>query len=148
MDDPYEVLGVTPGTPQDKVRAAYRELVRLNHPDRHPDDNAEEREAQHARMASINAAYRMLSDPRELERFRRLQRRRERGRASAEPGRDGVRFTAANPSSGGDVDRSPGDPDFDYRRRAWREFTVDDGTVGPVKKPWSGRGRRSRRRRR
>ena len=32
--DPYAVLGVTPDTPVDEVRAAYRVLVRETHPDR------------------------------------------------------------------------------------------------------------------
>jgi curved DNA-binding protein CbpA len=145
VDDPFEVLGVDPDTPPREIREAYHRLVRLHHPDRHPDDDDAARSARHTRMASINAAYRMLNDPDELERFRRLQRRRERGRASAEPGRDGVRFTAAAPDAGGAVEPAPGDPDFDYRKRAWREFDVRSDR-GPTNL-WTARppGRRRRR---
>ncbi len=145
MDDPYQVLGVERDASPEVIRAAYRQLVQEHHPDRFPDDGPEQRRTRHARMASITAAYRMLNDPTELERFRRLQRRRERGRASAEPGRDGVHFTAADPTSGGAVEPAPGDPDFDYRKRAWREFNVRDENAEP--RIWTARPPRQRRRR-
>lgn len=32
--DPYDVLGVSPDTPKDKIRAAWRQAVRDSHPDR------------------------------------------------------------------------------------------------------------------
>jgi curved DNA-binding protein CbpA len=144
MGDPYEVLGVTPGATTDEVRRAYRELVRRHHPDRHVDVPPERRKVLHRRMAEITAAYRMLNDPKELERFRRLQQRRERGRTSTtEPGRDGVRFAAADPRRGGGVGPAAGDPDFDYRTRAASEFEVSDTPLEPLPK----RFRRKRRRR-
>lgn len=146
MEDPHEVLGVRPEASAEDIKAQYHQLVRLNHPDLHHDDDEHARALRHARMAEINAAFRMLNDPDELARFRRLQRRRERGRASAEPGRDGVRFTAADPKAGGSVEPAPGDPDFDYRKRAWREFTVRDERTDPTM--WTARPPRSKRRRR
>jgi hypothetical protein len=54
MDDPYAILGVDPGTPPDRLTAAYREQAKRWHPDR----NADEASAQ--RMAEVNAAYDLL----------------------------------------------------------------------------------------
>jgi curved DNA-binding protein CbpA len=145
MGDPYEVLGVAPGATPDEVRRAYRELVRRHHPDRHIDVPPERRRALHTRMAEITAAYRMLNDPKELERFRRLQQRRERGRTStAEPGRDGVRFSAADPRRGGGVRPAPGEPDFDYRERAASEFEVSGTPLKPLPRKFRRKRRRLR----
>jgi curved DNA-binding protein CbpA len=36
--DPYLVLGVSPGTSDEQLHAAYRRLVRLHHPDHNPGD--------------------------------------------------------------------------------------------------------------
>ena len=49
--DPYAVLGVRPGTPQNEIAAAYRDAAKRWHPDRGAGDEAERR------MAEINAAY-------------------------------------------------------------------------------------------
>ena len=48
--DPYAVLGVRPGAPDQEVAAAYREAAKRWHPDRAGTDGEE-------RMAEINAAY-------------------------------------------------------------------------------------------
>ncbi len=48
--DPYEVLGMRPGSAQAEVVAAYREAAKRWHPDRAGAEGAE-------RMAQINAAY-------------------------------------------------------------------------------------------
>lgn len=61
-DDPYVILGVEPGASMADVRAAYRELVKQHHPDRHiaagvPTEFIRVAEQ---RMAAINAAYRTL----------------------------------------------------------------------------------------
>jgi len=87
-------------------------------------------------MAEITAAYRMLNDPNELLRWERQQARKRRAAASPMPGHDGVHFTAASPTAGGAVEPAPGDPDFDYRRRARSEFTVDNRSGGEV---WTAR---------
>jgi len=49
-------------------------------------------------------AFRMLNDADELQRFRRLERARQRGSRSTEPGRDGVHFRAKDPSAGGGIE--------------------------------------------
>src|SRR4051812_33652852 len=48
--DPYAVLGVRPGSPEQEVSAAYREAAKRWHPDRAGAEGEE-------RMAEINAAY-------------------------------------------------------------------------------------------
>ena len=54
----YSVLRVPETATPDELKQAYRKLVKLWHPDLHPDDmNAEKR------MAEINEAYTVLSDP-------------------------------------------------------------------------------------
>ena len=53
--NPYEVLGVAPSAPQERIRDAYRALAQRYHPDRSPGAADQ--------MAEINAAYRQLSDP-------------------------------------------------------------------------------------
>jgi DnaJ-domain-containing protein 1 len=55
--DPYRTLQVEPNADLDVIRAAYRRLARLYHPDRNPRPEAA------SRMRDINAAYRLLSDP-------------------------------------------------------------------------------------
>jgi curved DNA-binding protein CbpA len=61
-DDLYAVLGVESGASADAIKAAYRNLVREHHPDRKqltPEDVAEA----DARMAALNHAWEVLSDP-------------------------------------------------------------------------------------
>jgi DnaJ-class molecular chaperone len=48
----YEKLGIDPGSSEEQIKAAWKKLVKQNHPDLHPDDpDATER------VAKINAAY-------------------------------------------------------------------------------------------
>lgn len=54
--DHYAVLGVPASATRSQIRDAYRLLARANHPDSHGDASA-------ARMAAINAAWHVLSDP-------------------------------------------------------------------------------------
>ncbi len=58
MRDPYTVLGVASDASKDEIKAAFRRLAMLVHPDQNPDDfGAQER------FAEINAAYQLLGDP-------------------------------------------------------------------------------------
>ncbi|MEO6652214.1 MAG: J domain-containing protein, partial [Ilumatobacteraceae bacterium] len=67
----YDVLGVAPDAPPERIRAAYRERARLHH----PDHRAGRRDGV---MADLNEAYRVLGDP-----GRRLQYDRSIGRRGA-----------------------------------------------------------------
>jgi len=55
--DPYTVLQVQPSAETDVIRAAYRALARVHHPDRSADPGAA------AAMIRINAAWEILGDP-------------------------------------------------------------------------------------
>jgi hypothetical protein len=58
--DPHEVLGVQPGVDPATIKAAWRRLARVNHPDLTGDDPAASRAATR-RMAAINDAYAALT---------------------------------------------------------------------------------------
>jgi curved DNA-binding protein CbpA len=59
--DPYLVLGVARTATAAEIRAAYRTLGARYHPDRHQGNPLEELAS--AKMAEINRAYEILSDP-------------------------------------------------------------------------------------
>jgi DnaJ-class molecular chaperone len=62
--DPYQVLGVTPGTSQDEVKKAYHRLAKLYHPDRNPGDKKAE-----SKLKEANAAYAIVGDKTQRARF-------------------------------------------------------------------------------
>ena len=64
--DPYEVLGVQPGADPAAIKAAWRRLARVNHPDLTGDDPEASRAATR-RMAAINDAYAALTRAGETE---------------------------------------------------------------------------------
>ncbi len=57
VQDPYRVLQVDPEADDEAIRAAYKRLARMYHPDVSPDP------ASMARMVSINQAWEILRDP-------------------------------------------------------------------------------------
>jgi curved DNA-binding protein CbpA len=59
--DAYAVLGVAHTATPDQIKAAYRELVAKYHPDHHQGNPLEELAA--SKLAEINRAYEILSDP-------------------------------------------------------------------------------------
>ncbi|HET6147899.1 MAG TPA: J domain-containing protein [Polyangia bacterium] len=59
--DPYAVLGVDRSATAAEIRAAYLALVARYHPDRHQGNPLEDLASQ--RIAEINQAYELLSDP-------------------------------------------------------------------------------------
>ncbi len=67
--DPYAVLGIERSAGAAQIRAAYRTLVARYHPDRHQGNPLEDLASE--RMAEINQAYELLSDPARREAFDR-----------------------------------------------------------------------------
>ena len=72
----YQMLGVEPSASRDDIRAAYRQLMQMIHPDRNPGNRQAE-----AWAKRVNAAYEVLSRP-DL----RAQYDRRRQPPSSEPG--------------------------------------------------------------
>ncbi|MEP7241417.1 MAG: DnaJ domain-containing protein, partial [Devosia sp.] len=66
MEDPYVTLGLTRDVGPDEIRAAYRKLVKLHHPDLNPGNAAAEE-----RFKIVSAANELLSDPDKRTRFDR-----------------------------------------------------------------------------
>ena len=58
MDDPYKILGVSPGASEEEVTRAYRKLAKKYHPDLNPGD-----EEAAKKMSEINAAYDRIKNP-------------------------------------------------------------------------------------
>jgi curved DNA-binding protein CbpA len=56
--DPYLVLGVARTATGDEIRAAFRRLAALHHPDRNPDDAGAV-----DRFKAVNAAHQVIGDP-------------------------------------------------------------------------------------
>ncbi|KAH7393783.1 hypothetical protein DE146DRAFT_660013 [Phaeosphaeria sp. MPI-PUGE-AT-0046c] len=68
--DYYKVLGVTRDADDRDIKRAYRKLSKLYHPDKASSQNMTPEDAQ-KKMASVNEAYEVLSDPELKERFDR-----------------------------------------------------------------------------
>ncbi|MBR7122935.1 MAG: J domain-containing protein [Oscillospiraceae bacterium] len=58
IEDPYKVLGVSPGASDEDIKKAYRRLAKQYHPDRNPGDAAAAQ-----KMQEINAAYEQIKNP-------------------------------------------------------------------------------------
>ena len=63
--DYYSILGVTPQAEDIVIRAAYKALAQRHHPDRNTSNASEAQE----RMALINEAYSILSDPKKRKEY-------------------------------------------------------------------------------
>ena len=85
--DFYQVLGVTRSASADQIRSAYRELVKIYHPDLFLAADAKAEATEKLRL--INEAYAVLGNPKRRERYDRrfIQIPKESPRARAGPNR-------------------------------------------------------------
>ena len=58
----YEILGVSSATPQDQIKQAYHDLVKVWHPDRFANDASLQARAQE-KLKEINEAYDQIMSP-------------------------------------------------------------------------------------
>ena len=58
MDDPYQILGVSPKASDGEIKQAYRRLAKKYHPDLNPGD-----EEAAKKMQQVNAAYERIKNP-------------------------------------------------------------------------------------
>lgn len=98
----YQTLGVEKTAAADQIKKAYRTLARKYHPDVSKEANAS------AKMAEVNEAYAVLSDPEKRVAFDKLSQRRAAGRDfQPPPGWDaGFEFSDAGSSNDGAQDYS------------------------------------------
>ncbi|KAF4653875.1 hypothetical protein FOZ61_008633 [Perkinsus olseni] len=83
--DFYEVLGICPTATDAEIKTAYRETIKLWHPDKHKGDGREEALG---KSQMINEAYAVLRDPDKRQKFdiELLKNRRARADAAKEEG--------------------------------------------------------------
>lgn len=79
--DYYRILGVSPETPPEEIKRAYRRLALENHPDRNPGDRRAEE-----RFKEVSEAYGVLIDPEKRRQFDTFRR------AGFRPGDAGFRY--------------------------------------------------------
>lgn len=90
--DHYQTLGVVPDAEPAVIRAAYRALVAIYHPDRNGDSSAAER------IRMINAAYEVLSDA-------KRKREYDAGRSVRSHSASSAEFDSKRPFSSSPIDR-------------------------------------------
>ncbi len=135
--NPFAILGVDEAASREEIDEAHRRLARLHHPDRHAAKSSEEQQAAAKKMAEINYAYGLLTDPDKAAAHKRTI---DRLRAA---GHEVGRATRTMPD---DVRELEVDEAVDYRRAAAAEFTVGNRKVGaawtarPAKRRWYRRG--------
>ena len=66
--DYYKVLGLTRDADELQIKSAYRKMVRIHHPDKAHKQGITKEDAE-KKMASVNEAYEVLSDPELKQRY-------------------------------------------------------------------------------
>ena len=93
VQDPYKVLGISPGASQEEIKKAYRKKGKEYHPDVNPNDpNAA------AKMAEVNEAYDMLMNPDKYAKRQQQQSQRNNG---YNQGGASSQYSGNNPGYGG-----------------------------------------------
>jgi molecular chaperone DnaJ len=70
LENPYNILGVSPTASTEDIKKAYRALAMRHHPDRNPSASAE------VRFNAIKKAYELLSDPQKRAEYNYSQNNR------------------------------------------------------------------------
>lgn len=141
----YSVLRVAENASPEEIRQAYRKLVKLWHPDLHPDDKSCER-----RMQEITEAYTVLSDQAKKWKYdESLQRKRSQLRAKQEEQarREAAAAAAANAAANAAIrNQQKKDPDCppaagsSYGSAYYEDFTKpsypSSGNYGSASSPF------------
>ena len=70
MENPYNILGVSPNATAEQIKKAYRALAMRHHPDRNAHDSAA------ARFNAVKTAYELLSNPKKRAEYDQSQSNR------------------------------------------------------------------------
>jgi curved DNA-binding protein CbpA len=109
----YQRLGVAPTAAAADIKAAYRELARLNHPDLTNGSGSDD-------MAAVNEAWRVLGDPERRRAYDATLEAERRARERPRPVRPTPRFVRT-------VDE-PDVPDEEFEEEDWRlDLPITDG---------------------
>ncbi len=115
METHYQRLGVSPTAAAADIKAAYRELARLNHPDLANGSGS-------ADMAAVNEAWRVLGDPERRAAYDATLEADRRARERPRPARPTPRFVRTV-----DEPAEP-EPDEEFEDEDWRlDLPITDG---------------------
>lgn len=92
--DYYKVLGLTRDADELQIKSAYRKMVKIHHPDKAHKQGITKEDAE-KKMAAVNEAYEILSDPELKERFDRGDDPNDHEQQRQHP------FQGSNPFGGG-----------------------------------------------
>ncbi|OTA99501.1 hypothetical protein M426DRAFT_325095 [Hypoxylon sp. CI-4A] len=116
--DYYKVLGVAHDADERQIKTAYRKLTKVHHPDKAAKQGLSKEEAE-KKMASINEAYEVLSDP-------ELRARFDRGDDPNSHEQQGNPFHQGHPFGGGGGGGSP----FMFQQGGGQQFQFKWGSGG------------------
>ncbi|KAF4632673.1 hypothetical protein G7Y89_g5452 [Cudoniella acicularis] len=111
--DYYKVLGLPRDADEVQIKAAYRRLVKIHHPDKAHKLNISKEEAE-KKMASINEAYEVLGDPELKERFDRGDDPNDHEQQRHNPFQ-GSPFGGGHPFGGQPFGHSQGGQQFNFK---------------------------------
>jgi DnaJ homolog subfamily C member 3 len=106
--DYYKVLGLMRDTDEVQIKAAYRKMVKLHHPDKAHKLGITKEEAE-KKMASVNEAYEVLSDPELKARFDRGEDPNDHEQQRQNP------FQGGNPFGGSPFGQPGGGQQFNFK---------------------------------